>query len=129
MPHAVPWPGSARRAAPTSLRSRSKAKSPACDFCGHPGLQTKRATRSHGKGAALLVIEGITVHSCPSCGESYLAPDTFHEIERIRALRKAVSVVRPVAVATFAWGGLARRVQRTRSPLTPGVTRLQAQSA
>ena len=80
----------------------SKAKAPACDFCGLPGLQTKLVTRSYGKGAALLVIEGIPVHSCPSCGESYLSADTLHEIERIRALRKAVSVVRPVAVATFA---------------------------
>ena len=80
----------------------SKAKAPACDFCGHPGLQTKLVTRSYGKGAALLVIEGIPVHSCPSCGESYLTADTLHEIERIRALRNAVTVVRPVAVATFA---------------------------
>jgi len=47
-------------------------------------------------------IEGIPLHSCPHCGEAYLTADTLHEIERIRALRKAVSVVRPVSVATFA---------------------------
>jgi YgiT-type zinc finger domain-containing protein len=80
----------------------SKVKSQPCLHCGRPGLQTKLVTRSYGKGAALLVIEGIPIHSCPHCGEAYLMADTLHEIERIRALRKAVSVVRPVSVATFA---------------------------
>ena len=80
----------------------SKAKPQPCLHCGLPGLQTKLVTRSYGKGAALLLIEGIPIHSCPHCGETYLTADTLHEIERIRVLRKAVSVVRPVAVATFA---------------------------
>jgi YgiT-type zinc finger domain-containing protein len=80
----------------------SKPKGILCDLCGRPGLQTKLVTRSYGKGASLLVIEGIPLHSCPHCGETYLTADTLHEVERIRALRKAVSVVRPVPVATFA---------------------------
>lgn len=80
----------------------SKPGLPVCDFCGRPGLLRKSVTRSYGKGAALLVIEGIPLHSCPHCGEAYLSAETLHEIERIRTLRKAVSVVRPVSVATFA---------------------------
>jgi len=79
-----------------------KAEPQACFHCGRPGLQTKLVTRSYGKGPALLVIEGIPVHSCPHCRETYLTADTLHQIERIRALRKAVSVLRPVAVVTFA---------------------------
>jgi hypothetical protein len=54
------------------------------------------------KPREVVSIEGIPLHSCPHCGEAYLTADTLHEIERIRALRKAVSVVRPVSVATFA---------------------------
>ncbi len=70
--------------------------------CGRPGVVTKNVTRSFGRASSLLVIEGIPLHSCPHCGESYFTADTLHEVERIRALRKAVSVVRPVPVATFA---------------------------
>ena len=80
----------------------SKSKLDLCDFCGRAGVQTKLVTRSFGKGASLLVVENIPLHYCPHCGETYFTADTLHEIERIRALRKAVSVVRPVAVATFA---------------------------
>ena len=80
----------------------SKSKLDLCDFCGRAGVRIKLVTRSYGKRASLFVIEGIPLHSCPHCGESYLTAGTLHEIERIRALRKAVSVVRPVAVATFA---------------------------
>jgi YgiT-type zinc finger domain-containing protein len=80
----------------------SKSKSDSCEFCGRAGVQTKLVTRSYGKGASLLVIESIPLHSCPHCGEAYFTAATLHEIERIRALRNAVSVVRPVAVATFA---------------------------
>jgi YgiT-type zinc finger domain-containing protein len=79
-----------------------KPKLKACEVCGRAGVQTKAVTRSYGKGASLLVIESIPLHSCPHCGEVYFTAGTLHEIERIRALRKAVSVVRPVAVATFA---------------------------
>jgi len=79
-----------------------KPKPQPCAVCARLGLLTKLVTRSFGRGASLLVIEGIPLHSCPHCGESYLTADTLHEIDRIRALRKAVSVVRPVSVATFA---------------------------
>lgn len=58
-------------------------------------------TRSFGKGAALLVIEGIPMWSCSHCGESYFTAQTMHEVERIKALRKSVAVTRPVAVAVF----------------------------
>lgn len=78
-----------------------KAKAQPCNSCRRPGLQTKSVTRSYGKGAALLVIEDIPLLFFPHCGETYLTAGTLHEIERIRTLRNAVSVVRPVAVATF----------------------------
>ena len=58
-------------------------------------------TRSFGKGADLLVIEGVPLWSCPSCGESYFTAKTMHEIERIKALRKSVAVKRPVSVAAY----------------------------
>ena len=54
-----------------------------------------------GKGAALLVIEGIPMWSCSRCGESYFTAQTMHEIERIKALRKSVAVSRSVPVAAF----------------------------
>lgn len=53
------------------------------------------------KGSALLVIEGIPMFSCASCGESYFSAQTMHEIERIKALRNSVAVTRQVAVAAF----------------------------
>ena len=58
-------------------------------------------TRGFGKGTALLVIEGVPLWSCPSCGESYFTARTMHEIERIKALRKSLAVKRAVAVAAF----------------------------
>jgi YgiT-type zinc finger domain-containing protein len=58
-------------------------------------------TRSYGKGKDLLVIEGIPMWSCPSCGESYFTAQTLHELERIKALRKSVAVERSVPVAVF----------------------------
>jgi len=62
----------------------------------------KYVTRSFGKGADLLVIEGIPVWSCAGCGESYFAAQTMHELERIKALRKSIAKPRSVAVALFA---------------------------
>ena len=58
-------------------------------------------TRGFGKGATLLVIEGVPLWSCPSCGESYFTARTMHEIERIKALRKVLATKRAVAVAAF----------------------------
>lgn len=39
--------------------------------------------------------------SCSRCGESYFTAQTMHEIERIKALRKALAVSRAVPVAAF----------------------------
>jgi len=50
----------------------------------------------------LLVIEGIPSISFGNCGESYFAAGTMHEIERVKAHRKALAVIRPVSVAAFA---------------------------
>jgi YgiT-type zinc finger domain-containing protein len=72
-----------------------------CAHCGSAALQLKHVTRSFGKGAALLVIEAIPLWSCQNCGESYFSAHSLHEIERIKALRKAVAVNRSVAVAAF----------------------------
>jgi YgiT-type zinc finger domain-containing protein len=58
-------------------------------------------TRSFGKGANLLVIEGVPMWSCPSCGESYFTASTMHEIERIKALRNALTVKRSVSVVAY----------------------------
>jgi YgiT-type zinc finger domain-containing protein len=58
-------------------------------------------TRSFGKGTNLLVIEGVPLWSCSSCGESYFTAKTMHEIERIKALRKSLAVKRAVSVAAF----------------------------
>jgi YgiT-type zinc finger domain-containing protein len=72
-----------------------------CDICGHDGIKTKKVTRSFGKGKDLLVIEDIPVQSCPHCGESYLAADTLHEIERIKMHRHSFAEKRPVEVTVF----------------------------
>jgi YgiT-type zinc finger domain-containing protein len=75
---------------------------PACDICGNGGAEIRYMTRSYGKGADLLVIEGVPVVVCPHCGESYLTADTLHEIERIKLHRRSFAKPRSVAVATFA---------------------------
>ncbi len=72
-----------------------------CEHCGSPSVQLKHVTRSFGKGGDLLVIEGVPLWSCPSCGESYFTATTLHELERIKVLRKSLAVVRPVSVAAF----------------------------
>ena len=72
-----------------------------CAHCGSGKIQLKHVTRSFGKGANLLVIEGVPLWSCPCCGESYFTAKTMHEIERIKALRKSVAVKRSVSVAAF----------------------------
>ncbi len=38
---------------------------------------------------------------CPSCGESYFAARTMHELERIKALRKSIAKARNVPVAVY----------------------------
>ena len=73
--------------------------------CGATGPQLEYVTRSFGKGAALLVIEGIPMWSCARCGESYFTARTMHEIERIKALWKSVTVSRSVSVAAFEAAG------------------------
>jgi YgiT-type zinc finger domain-containing protein len=64
-------------------------------------VRQREVTRSFGRGPSLIVIEGIPLWSCPHCGESYFTAQTLHEIERIKTLRKAVAVERPVPVAAF----------------------------
>jgi YgiT-type zinc finger domain-containing protein len=73
-----------------------------CDFCGKKGARIQNATRSYGKGEALLIVENIPIVVCPHCGESYLTAETLHEIERIRLHRRAISKKRAVSVAAFA---------------------------
>jgi len=81
--------------------SQSTSSEHRCVYCDDPSVQIKRVTRSFGKAAALLVIEAIPMWSCPGCGASYFSAQTLHEIERIKALRKSVSVRRPIPVAAF----------------------------
>ena len=86
----------------SSSSSLSTSVESACAHCGSDKVQLKYVTRSFGKGSNLLVIEGIPMWSCPSCGESYFTAQTMHELERIKALRKSVARPRNVAVALFA---------------------------
>ena len=73
-----------------------------CDICGQVGARVRHVARSYGKGETLLVIEKVPVVSCPHCGESYLAAETLHEIERIKLHRQSFAQERPVSVAVFA---------------------------
>lgn len=59
-----------------------------CNICGKSGPQIKTVTRRYGTGANLLVIENAPITVCPNCGESYLAAETLHEIERIKLQRR-----------------------------------------
>jgi YgiT-type zinc finger domain-containing protein len=72
-----------------------------CVACGKPGIQLREVTRSFGRGHALLVIEGIPMHTCPHCGESYFTAQTMHELERIKALRGSFAEKRQVPVAGY----------------------------
>jgi YgiT-type zinc finger domain-containing protein len=57
-----------------------------CAACAKLGIELRKVTRSFGRGASLLVIEGIPLWVCPHCGESYFSARTMREIERIKAL-------------------------------------------
>lgn len=72
-----------------------------CANCGQEGAKIRHLSRSYGRGEALLVIENVPVIGCPNCGESYLAAETLHEIDRIRRERRSFTVERPVAVANL----------------------------
>ena len=72
-----------------------------CDICGKARVRQRYISRSYGKGASLLVIEGVPVMSCPHCDESYLTAQTLHEVERIKRERERVATKRTVAVAAF----------------------------
>lgn len=72
-----------------------------CDVCGQGNARIRYLSRSYGKGDTLLVIENVPVISCLDCGESYLTAQTLHHIDQIKRDRKALTVERPVEVATF----------------------------
>lgn len=76
--------------------------SESCAYCGSSKLHQRLVTRSFGKDANLLVIEGIPSISCGNCGESYFTAATMHELERVKAHRKSLAVARPVSVVAFA---------------------------
>ena len=72
-----------------------------CDNCGEQKGQIRQVSRSYGSGKDLLVIEGIPLVSCSSCGESYFTAQTLHEVERIKLHRKGFAETRLVSVARF----------------------------
>ena len=72
-----------------------------CDICGLQAARIRRISRSFGAGKDLLVIEGIPLISCSSCGESYFTAETLHEIERIKLHREGFAETRRVHVAKF----------------------------
>ena len=97
-------PKSSPKSAPPAGSSSSLSTSleHRCAHCGSDTIQLKHVTRSFGKGANLLVIEGVPIWSGPRCGESYFTAKTMHEIERIKALRKSLAVKRSISVAAYA---------------------------
>ena len=72
-----------------------------CDNCGEENAQIRQVSRSYGSGKDLLVIEGIPLISCSSCGESYFTAQTLHEVGRIRLHRMGFAETRLVSVARF----------------------------
>ena len=79
----------------------NKAAKEICPVCGKQEASETRINRAYGKGKDLLVIENIPVLSCSNCGESYLAPQTLYELERIKLHRKSFASKRTVSVAEF----------------------------
>lgn len=76
-----------------------------CDNCGRKEARVRRINETYGKGADLLVIEGVPIVSCRHCGESYLTAETLYEIERIKLNRKSIASERSVKVAYFSKKG------------------------
>ena len=72
-----------------------------CDVCGEKAARLRKVTRSYGRGANLLLIEGVPVITCLHCGESYLTAETLHEIERIKLHRSSFAAKRAVPIAAF----------------------------
>jgi YgiT-type zinc finger domain-containing protein len=72
-----------------------------CDVCGKEGAKIRRVSRSYGWDKNLLAIENVPAIGCPHCGESYLAAETLHDIERIKRNRQTFAESRPVPVAVF----------------------------
>jgi len=78
-----------------------KNKGKVCDICARGPIQIRRVSRSYGSGPNLLVIEGVPVVVCQSCGESYLTAETLHELERIKLHRRSFARSRRVPIASF----------------------------
>ena len=72
-----------------------------CDFCGKKCARVRRVTRSYGRGAGEFLVRNIPTISCPHCGETYLTALTLHELERIKAHHRSLTVKRRIAVADF----------------------------
>ncbi len=70
-----------------------------CDNWGKERARIRHITKSYGKGDNLLVIENVSVITCPHCGESFLEAETLHEVEHIRRQRKKLAKERNVATA------------------------------
>jgi YgiT-type zinc finger domain-containing protein len=75
-----------------------------CDVCGKKGAVVRKLNRTYGRGKDVLIIENVPVISCPSCGESYLAAETMHEIQRLKLHRKEFAEARKVAAIRYAGG-------------------------
>ena len=73
-----------------------------CDICGSRSARVRKVTRSYGSGSDLLLVQRVPIVTCVKCGESYLTAATLHELERIKAHRRAIATKRPVSVANFA---------------------------
>jgi YgiT-type zinc finger domain-containing protein len=76
-------------------------KTVTCDVCGKDGAHERTATRTFGKGADMLVVEGIPYVQCPHCGEGYFTAPTLLELEKIKANRDTLTRKRTLPFAVF----------------------------
>jgi YgiT-type zinc finger domain-containing protein len=72
-----------------------------CENCGSERARIVRVSRTFGKDADLLVIEGIPTVSCPDCAESYMTAATLHTIDSLRAQGDRLAEPRTVRVMRF----------------------------
>ena len=70
-------------------------------MCGKDGAHERTATRTFGKGADMLVVEGIPYVQCPNCGERYFTAQTMLELEKIKANRNTLTRKRTLPLAVF----------------------------
>ncbi len=72
-----------------------------CDVCGKEGARAKYVSRACGKGEDMVIIDKVPIVVCSSCGVSYMAADTLHEIVRIKLHKRSMKTQRLAPVVNF----------------------------